>query len=85
MTHQTNQVITGQTTIDFMENYINLILDELQGDTPRKKFESLKKIKIEIDEQKETLKSICDMCDNENPSHEMIWRLSHGCLNKVTL
>lgn len=39
----------------------------------------------EIAEHKEALKGICDMCDNENPSHEMIWRVAYGALNPVTL
>lgn len=30
-----------------MQNYINLILDELDGDTPKEKFEALKKLQSE--------------------------------------
>lgn len=39
-----------------MNSYVNLILDELQGNTPREKFEYLKKLKSKPTRQKKTNK-----------------------------
>lgn len=39
--------VVKERVVKEMQNYINLILDELEGDTPKQKYESLKKLQDE--------------------------------------
>jgi hypothetical protein len=48
-------------------------------------FKHLQEKHDQIKEMKEALSGICNLCDNENPTHEMIWRVAKGALEPIIL